>query len=61
MIAKVVVAEVTETALFDKLITLSYRVIANNKCEESEQIMLEYIINHDNTSAAWKICNSYWE
>ena len=61
MIAKVVVAEVPETAPFDKLITLSYRVIANNKCEESEQIMLEYIINHDNTSAAWKICNSYWE
>ena len=60
MIAKIVASEVPEAAPFDKLITLAYRVIANKKCEESEQIMLGYIIDHDSNSAAWEICNSYW-
>ena len=60
MIAKIVASEVPEAAPFDNLITLAYRVIANKKCEESEQIMLDYVIDHDSGSAAWEICNSYW-
>ena len=40
---------------------LSYKVIVNHKCEEAEQIVLDYIVVHDSRSAAWEICNSYWE
>ncbi len=60
-IAKTVVAKAPEVPAFTHLIILSYRIIAAHKCDESEQIMVNYLIDHDNTSAAWEICNSYWD
>lgn len=60
-IAKTVVAKATETPAYTHLVILSYRIIAAHKCDESEQIMVSYLIDRDNTSSAWEICNSYWD
>lgn len=60
-IAKTVVTTAPETPAFTHLIILAYRIIAARKCGESEQIMVDYLINHENTDAAWEICNSYWD
>ena len=60
-IAKTVVAAAPEAPAFTHLIMLSYRIIAAHRCEESEQIMVDYLVGHDNTAAAWEICNSYWD
>lgn len=59
-IARTVVTSVTETIGLAELIRLSYKVIAAHKCDESEQLMINYIIDHDKNGAAWDICNSYW-
>ncbi|MBP5605671.1 MAG: hypothetical protein J6X60_09035, partial [Ruminiclostridium sp.] len=60
-IAKTVVAKAPDSPAYTHLIILSYRIIAAYKCDESEQIMVSYLIDHDNTSTAWEICNSYWD
>ena len=59
-IAKTVVVKAPDSPAYTQLVILSYRIIAAHKCDESEQIMVSYLIDHDNTSAAWEICNSYW-
>ena len=60
-IAKTVVSMAPETERFNELTVIAYKIIASNKSSEAEQIVLDYIINHDNKSSAWDICNSYWE
>ena len=61
MIAKTVVSLSGELPDYEELTVLSYKVIVNHKCEEAEQIVLDYIVDHDSKSAAWEICNSYWD
>ncbi|MCR5167554.1 MAG: hypothetical protein K6C13_10135 [Oscillospiraceae bacterium] len=59
-IARTVVTSVKETVGLTELIRFSYKVIAAHKCDESEQLMINYLIDHDKSGAAWEICNSYW-
>ena len=61
MIAKTVIGYTSESAIFDDLLAESYSVIVNNKCEESEQIVLDYMVNHDCKCLLWELCSSYWE
>ena len=61
MIAKTVIGYTSESAIFDDLLAESYSVIVNNKCEESEQIVLDYMVNHDSKCLLWDLCSSYWE
>lgn len=61
MTAKNVINLTSESAIFDDLLADAYSVIVNYKCEESEQIVLDYIINHDSKCLLWKLCSSYWE
>ena len=60
MIARTIVLHAPDSLLFNDLMTESYRIIVRNKCEESEQIVLDYMIRHDKNSPAWDICSSYW-
>lgn len=61
MIAKTIVSLSGGLPDYEELIVLSYKVIVNHKCEEAEQIVLDYIVDHDSKSAAWEICNLYWD
>lgn len=61
MIAKTIVSLSGGIPDYEELIVLSYKVIVSHKCEEAEQIVLDYIVAHDSKSAAWEICNSYWD
>lgn len=61
MIAKTVIGLTPENAIFDDLLVESYRVILNNKCEESEKIILDYMVEHDSKCLLWELCSSYWE
>lgn len=61
LIAKTVVSLAPETERFNDLILIAYKIIAANQNSEAEQIVLDYMINHDNKSSAWDICSSYWE
>ncbi len=60
-IAKTVVTLAPETERFNDLILIAYKIIVANKNDEAEQIVLDYMVNHDNKSSAWDICSSYWE
>lgn len=59
--AKMIISLFPEPERFNDPIVTAYKIIAANKNSESEQIVLDYIINHDNKSLAWDICNSYWD
>ena len=61
MIAKTVISHTPESAISDHLLAESYNVIVKNKCEESEQIVLDYMVNHDSKCLLWDLCSSYWE
>ena len=61
MIAKKIIYLTPDNALFDELMYEAYRVVVDNKCDESEQIVLNYLVEHDNKCLAWEICCSYWE
>lgn len=61
MIAKTVISLTPENAIFDHLLAESYRVIVKNKCEESEKIILNYMVEHDSKCLLWELCSSYWE
>ncbi|MDE5883941.1 MAG: hypothetical protein K2H29_02510 [Oscillospiraceae bacterium] len=60
-IAKTVVSFAPETERFNDLISQAYKIIIANQNHEAEQIVLNYMINHDSKSSAWDICSSYWE
>lgn len=44
-----------------QLIILAYKVMSSFRNDETEKIMLDYLINHKNTDIAWDICSSYFE
>ncbi|MDE6729746.1 MAG: hypothetical protein K2J71_03110 [Oscillospiraceae bacterium] len=60
-IAKIVVSFAPEIEKFQDLIVTAYKIIIANQNHEAEQIVLDYMINHDRKSFAWTICSSYWE
>ena len=37
------------------------RFLVRHKCDEAEQMMIDYLIEHDPTDICWKIANSYWQ
>ena len=53
----------TEDVLYAnyQLIILAYKVMSSFRNDETEKIMLGYLINHKNTDIAWDICSSYFE
>ncbi len=61
MIAKIVIDHTYENAMFNDLLAVSYNIIVNNKCEESEQIVLDYMVKRNSKSLLWDLCSSYWE
>lgn len=61
MISKTIVSLAPETGIIHDLLLIAYKIIVTNKNDESEQIVLDYMINHDSKSFAWDICCSYWE
>lgn len=61
IISKTVVLLAPETERFDDLLLIAYKIIVTNKNNEAEQIVLDYMINHNSKSLAWDICCSYWE
>lgn len=61
IISKTVVSLAPETEMFDDLLLIAYKIIVTNKNNEAEQIVLDYMINHNSKSLAWDICCSYWE
>ncbi len=60
-IAKKIISFAVDNGELKTLLIAAYRVISGKKCEESENLILEYIINHDKTNSAWEVCTSYWE
>lgn len=61
IIAKTVVTLAPETERFNALILIAYKIIIANRNNEVEQILLDYLINHNSKDSAWDICCSYWE
>ena len=37
------------------------RFLVRHKCDEAEQMIIDYLIEHDPTDICWKIANSYWQ
>ena len=60
-IAKTFVSFAPEIERFHDLIVIAYKIIIANQNHEAEQIVLDYMINHNSKSPAWNICSSYWE
>lgn len=59
--AEIVISLSDKMKEYNELITAAYRALSLFKSDETEKIMIDYLVNHKSSDAAWDICADYFE